>query len=255
MTTIDDRVILNVDLSQAELRCMALFSGDEWMIGALQEGQGDFFSNHMMPVCYPWMQEYAGGIEAYAVDMPVQFKEYRTKVKGVQYGLAFGRSAPAIARALEMETYEAKQIIANYFANASKFQAWREDVMEAAVNPAKRDLLVSPTGRRFQSEIVTTRNANAIMREALSFLPQSTSSDICIMSAMIMHNLLRESGSSFRIINVVHDAIMFEGPRGEADEVGKLCMAVMRDTGEKMMGTAVPFLSEYSYADSWSALS
>lgn len=247
--------LLNVDLSQAELRCMALFSGDEWMIGALQEGQGDFFNNHMMPVCFPWIEHEFGSVEAYEKLMPIEHKENRTKVKGVQYGLAFGRSAPAIAKALGMETREAKIIIANYFATAPKFQTWREDVMAAAVDLSKRDLLVSPTGRRFQSEMITTRNMNAIQREALSFLPQSTSSDICLMSAMKLHQTLQENNIPFRIFNVVHDAIMLEGDEEYAELVGELTGQIMRETGAMVAGDAVPFLSEFSYGQSWSDLS
>lgn len=84
-------VITNVDLSQAELRVMAILSRDEWMMGALQEGQGDFFNNHMMPVCYPWIEQNYGSVEAFMVEQPVAHKEARTNVKGIQYGLAFGR--------------------------------------------------------------------------------------------------------------------------------------------------------------------
>lgn len=252
-----DRVLLNVDLSQAELRCMALFSGDEWMIGALQEGQGDFFSNHMMPVCYPnVLDHYAGETwEEYEGKYPTAFKELRTKVKGVQYGLAFGRSAPAIARALEMPRAEAQQIITNYFKTAPKFAEWRKQVTDAAIDLSKRDLLVSPTGRRFQSEMITTRNMAAIQREALSFLPQSTSSDICIMSAMRLHSLIQENNIPFRIMNVVHDAVMLEGDEDYADLVGELTGQIMRETGEMVMGDAVPFLSDYSFGRSWADLS
>ena len=90
------RLITNVDLSQAELRAMALLSQDEWMMAALQEGQGDFFNNHMMPVCFPWIEVEFDSVDQYAELMPIEHKENRTKVKGIQYGLAFGRSAPAI---------------------------------------------------------------------------------------------------------------------------------------------------------------
>lgn len=145
-------------------------------------------------------------------------------------------------------------IIRNYFDTAPNFAQWRRDVMEAAVNPAKRDLLVSVTGRRFQSEIVTTRNMQAVQREALSFLPQSTSSDICLMSAMRMHENLRESNFKTRIINVVHDAIMFEGPEEEAEVVGLWTGEVMRETGAALLGDSVPFLSDYSTSSSWSSL-
>lgn len=247
------KVFINADLSQAELRAMALFSNDEWMIAALQEDQGDFFDTHMMPVCFPSIIQDFGSIEAYKEQHPVLHKEDRTKVKSIQYGLAFGREARAIAIALKITVGEAQQIIDNYLNTAKSFAQWREDVKEAAVTPAKRDMLVNPFGRRFQSEVVTFKRYNAIQREALSFLPQSTSSDICLATAIRIHPILVERG--YHIFNVVHDAIMIEGEDKYADEVGQYVAFELRRTGELVMGDRVPFLSDYSIGESWDQLS
>jgi DNA polymerase-1 len=246
------KTLINVDLSQAELRCMAIFSGDQWMIDALQEGQGDFFDNHLMPVAYPYLLGEYESIGDFKTKNPVSHKEKRTKVKAVQYGLAFGRQAPAIARDLEMPVAEAQAIIDNYLRTAYKFDQWRFRVMEAAITPAKRDLLVNPFGRRFQSEVITTRNQNNVQREALSFLPQSTSSDICLSTAIRISPALRSGG--YNIFNVVHDAIMIEGDEDGADEVGKIVCQALSDTGAQIMGTQVPFLAEFSVGHSWSDL-
>lgn len=245
--------LLNVDLSQAELRVMALLSDDEWMMGALQEGTGDYFDNHMMPVCFPHIETLYGSVEAYKELKPVEHKEDRTKVKGIQYGLSFGRQPPAIAKALGITVREAKVILDNYLSTAHGFAQWRNDVQEAAVNPAKRDLLVNPFGRRYQSEIVTNSNYQAVQREALAFLPQSTSSDICLSTAIRINKPLRAQG--YHIFNVVHDAIMVEGPVDGLEDVGKYIGLELRATGEAVFGSAVPFLSDYSIGDSWSDLS
>lgn len=245
--------LLNVDLSQAELRVMALLSEDDWMCDALQEGTGDYFDNHMMPVCFPHIVEEFGSIENYKSFLPVQHKEDRTKVKGIQYGLSFGRQPPAIAKALGISVQEAKVILDNYLSTAHRFNQWRHDVQEAAVNPAKRDLLVNPFGRRYQSEIVTNSNYQSVQREALAFLPQSTSSDICLSTAIRINKPLKAQG--YRIFNMVHDAIMIEGPEDGLEDVGKYVGLELRATGEAVFGTRVPFLSDYSIGESWSDLS
>lgn len=236
--------LVQCDLSQAELRCMAVLSGDQWMIAALQEGQGDFFDQHMMPVCFP------GVVPTDAVHK----KELRTQVKTVQYGLAFGRKAPAIAVELKLPVYQAQKIIDNYFAQAPQFAQWREDVQEAAINPDKRDLLVTPFGRRYQSEVVTAKNEWKIKNEALSFLPQSTASDICLTTAIRIHEQLKAMGC--HIVNIVHDAIIVECPTDElAGQVGRLISSEFRKTGEMVFGDTVPFLSEWSIGHSWADLS
>lgn len=250
-----NNVLINVDLSQAELRTMAILSDDPWMIAALQEGQGDFFDEHLMPVAFPWILDDYGTVAEYKKQKPVEHKEDRTKVKAVQYGLAFGRQANAIAKELKMPVRDAQAIIDNYLSTAPKFAQWREDVQEAAINPAKRDLLVTPFGRRFQSEVVTTRNFRNVQREALSFLPQAISSDICLTTAMRIHPQLKEIG--FHIFNIVHDAIMIEGPdyNDAGVDLGEFVGRELRKTGEIMMGTTVPYLSDYSIGLSWANLS
>lgn len=244
--------LINCDLSQAELRVMALLSNDEWMINALQEGAGDFFDSHMMPVAFPSMVEKYGSIEEYKKANPVAHKEDRTKCKAVQYGLAFGRQAVAIAEELKIPVRDAALIIFNYLETASSFANWRKQIMEAAIDPNKRDILINPFGRKFQSEIITTRNKSNVQREALSFLPQSTSSDICLSTAIRINKDLQDAG--YHIFNIVHDAIMIEGPEDEADIIGQYVAKELRETGKMVFGTRVPFLAEYSIGKSWGDL-
>jgi DNA polymerase I-like protein with 3'-5' exonuclease and polymerase domains len=232
---------------------MACLSGDPWLIQALQEGQGDFFDQHLMPVAFPRISKHYGTVDEYKAAEPVAHKEDRTKVKAVVYGLSFARGARAIAQSLKMPTQEAQDIIDNFLGKANVFAEWREDVKEAAINPAKRDLLISPFGRRFQSEIITTKNFAKVQREALAFLPQATASDICLTTAIRIAPQLREWG--YNIFNIVHDAIMVEGAEDNADTVGEYIMAEFRATGEMVFGTTVPFLSDYSVGPSWSDLS
>ena len=247
--------LLNVDLSQAELRVMAVLSQDKWMMDALQEGRGDFFNTHMMPVCFPWIEDEYGTVENYELIDPTGHKEDRTKVKGIQYGLAFGRQAFAISKALNITKQAAVAIIDNYLTTAYGFAEWRVNVMRAATQPAYRDLLVNPFGRRFQSEIITAKKKSAIEREALSFLPQSTSSDICLSTAIRINDRLNERG--YYVFNLVHDAIMIEGPDdlAELSWAGNFICSELRLTGERVMGPQVPFLAEWSTGDSWADLS
>lgn len=231
---------------------MATLSGDRWMINALQEGAGDFFDSHLMPVAFPWIITDYGSVEAYKEQHPVEHKEDRTKVKAVQYGLAFGRQAPAIARALKLPVYEAQKIIDNYLSTATDFAAWREAIMEAARVPSKRDLLVNPFGRKFQSEVVTSKNYRNIQREALSFLPQSTSSDILLATMVRIIDDVQAEG--YKVFNLVHDAVMLEGPEDNANIVGQYIGAELRKTGRMVLGDSVPFLSDYSVGRSWDKL-
>lgn len=232
---------------------MALLSDDPWMIEALQEGAGDFFDTYMMPVCFPATVADFGTVDDWKREDPVGHKEARTKCKAVQYGLAFGRQAPAIARSLKLPTREASAIINNYLNTAAKFQQWRLDVMEAATVPEKRSLLINPFGRKFQSEVITSKNVFNVQREALSFLPQSTASDICLTTGIRINEALKDNG--YHIFNIVHDALMIEGPEENADLIGQYVAREFRATGQAIFGDKVPFLADYSVGRSWADLS
>lgn len=232
---------------------MACLSGDPWLIASLQEGQGDFFDQHLMPVAFPGIEEAYGTVDNYKEQDPTAHKEDRTKVKAVVYGLSFARGAAAIAKSLKMPTWEAQQIIDNFLGKANVFAEWREDVKEAAVNPAKRDMLVSPFGRRFQSEVITSKNFAKVQREALAFLPQATASDICLTTAIRINPQLNAWG--YHIWNLVHDAISIEGPEDEADTVIAYVISELRETGRMVFGDTVPFLADGSKGPSWADFS
>lgn len=247
------KTMINIDLSQAELRVMAILSGDKWLQEALQEDAGDFFDTHLMPVAYPNAVEHHGSVEAWKINDPVDHKECRTNCKAVVYGLAFGRQAPAIADSLGIKTREAQEIIDAFLGKAYDLDRLRQEIKVAARVPAKRELLINPFGRRYQSEVVTTKNYRNIEREALSFLPQSTSSDIMLATAIRIEPQLSASG--YQIFNLVHDAMMLEGEREGAEMVAQFVGRELRKTGEMVLGDSVPFLSDYSIGLSWADLS
>src|SRR5690606_2935290 len=106
------------------------------------------------------LREY-GTIQGWKEADPTGHKEARVQVKSVMYGLAFGRGAAAIGAEIGQPTAVAENIIMNLFDRAPLFEQWRNDIAEAAVNPAKRDMLVNPFGRRYQREVITSRRQEA----------------------------------------------------------------------------------------------
>src|SRR5690625_6172086 len=66
--------------------------------------------------------------------------------------------------------------------------------------------IVTRFGRHFHHEVVTNRNKSAVRRSALSFLPQSTSSDIMLTAYMDMRDHLATTDLDWRFRALVHDA-------------------------------------------------
>lgn len=230
---------LEVDYSQAELRVMAVLSNDPYLISLFQEGMPDFFDS-LLPVTFP-----RNNLEEWSAE---EKKDARAKLKGVVYGLSYGRKAPAIAKALDMGVSEAKSIITNYFRAAPQFYEWRQDIERRAL--AHDGILETVFGRRFQAEIVTGRSRTNVVNSALSFLPQSTASDICVSAAIEIHKWIGPDYGA-KIVGSIHDAILAETPKKYTKEIAQRMQAEMSAAAKRALGDIVPFATEAEWGTSW----
>lgn len=199
----------STDYSQIELRVLAELCGDEGMIAAFQPGSADYF-DLMMPQAFPDKFADLDEFIVYKAEHPDDASNLRAVVKGVQYGLNYGRGVHAIAKQLEMAVEEADTIVSGIFATFPKMKVWQDNVARAVTDMTMDYMLTTPFNRRFQYEVITRRNRDNVVRSALSFVPQATASDICLSAALAIHERIGYYGG--RITGLVHDAIYYDGP-------------------------------------------
>lgn len=232
------RSLVSVDFSQAELRVMACMSDDAYLISLFQPGMPDFFDS-LMPVAFP--REDLAALDKNTL------KNMRAKLKGVIYGMSYGRGANAIAKALGMNPREAQQIMNNYFRAAPDLYQWRMWVSETAISP--EHTLISPFGRYYQAEVVTGRNRQNVINSGLAFLPQSTASDICVVAAMNVGKWIHEYDAY--IIATIHDAILIDCPDEHIQIISDRVQEEMKAAGRSVFGDTVPFDTEATHGKSW----
>lgn len=237
----DTHKFLEVDYSQAELRVMAVLSGDDYLISLFQEGMPDFFDS-LLPVTFPHAD-----IDTWSAQ---ERKDNRAKLKSVVYGLSYGRKASAIATELKISTREAQSIIDNYFKAAPKFEEWRTRIEYQAL--ASDGVIETPFGRRFQAEVVTGRTKTNVVNSALAFVPQSTASDICVTAAIEIHKWIGDYGS--KIIGSIHDAINSEVPNEYVVEVAHRKQYEMKEAARRVFGDVVPFDTDAEWGTIWGNL-
>jgi DNA polymerase I-like protein with 3'-5' exonuclease and polymerase domains len=234
----EGRSLLQVDYSQAELRVMACLSEDDYLISLFQPGMPDFFDS-LLPSTFP-------NDDVASWDKATK-KNNRAKLKTVIYGLAYNRKEWAIAKELKISVEEARTIIRNFLKAAPKFAEWRKWVQLTALSPDRQ--LVSPFGRYYQAEVVTSKNRQNVLNSALAFLPQSTASDLCITAAMKVHEQIK--GSDVLIIATIHDAILFDTPDEQIERVAALAQREMEASGDAVFNGVVPFATEATHGKSW----
>ncbi len=238
-----DRVICNVDYSQAELRNLTFFAQEPYFQEIFNDPRRDVF-DELVPEMFPGANKL--------LDDPVQFKEQRTMVKTYVYGLSYGRTEYGIARGFGISVDLAKKHKQRFFATIPNIIAWQNWVKRSVL---QGDDLVSPYGRHRRYALITDENQQDIMNEALAFLPQSTSSDMCLTAAVEMNNEWLDYDTTLKaqpkIVNMVHDCIMFECHIDDAERLCERVSKAMVDASKFVVGDYVKFATDYSYAYSW----
>lgn len=236
----EGHVMVGPDYGQIEARVMAALSEDPYLLSLFQRDSEDFF-DALMPIAYP------------DVDLATltkdERKDMRARLKGVIYGLSYGRKAMAIADSLDMPVMQAQAIIDNYLGAAPGLVAWREETQRKALEAENIETLF---GFHFQCEIVTGENKTSVENAALAFLPQSTANDICLEAALAIHKWIGQYGA--RIMGTIHDQILVSCPPEHAEAVGLRMQEEMESSAQRALGDALVFDAKPDVGPDWANL-
>jgi uracil-DNA glycosylase family 4 len=234
-----DNILIQADYKQAELRVITDLARDEYFREILSDPQADLFTE-LVTQLYGISREEA-------LDGSSSSKEKRIRVKAFVYGLGYGREVASIAVEFKIPMHEAQKLRDDFFDLIPAIAAWQNRVRETVL---KHQELVTPFGRRRRFHLITDANKKDVLNEALSFLPQSTASDICLRAFTRLRPMLR--GLAF-VRLTIHDALTVECRDSSKDEVSQLLSEVMVEEGRRFTDY-VPFAVDLSYGKSWGEL-
>jgi DNA polymerase-1 len=232
-----DHVLVHVDYKQAEARVMATLARDEYLRRVLADPTIDIFDD----LC-----EQIHG--AHWVNLSdAAKKELRIRIKAFFYGLGYGREAPSIAAEFGMPLRDAYKLRDDFMGLIPGIAKWQDDIRKTVLSEQR---LVTPFGRVRRFHLITDRNKRDVLNEALSFLPQSTASDICLSALVRLRPMLK--GLGFLRLTI-HDALVAECHVDRRDEVSELLQSTMVEAGRRFTDY-VPFAVDVSYGPSWGDL-
>jgi len=227
-------VFLQGDYSQAELRVMATLSGDRYLRELFNDPTRDIFEEV--------------GQRLYG-DRAIGHKELRIRTKAYAYGLSYGREEYSIAQEFKIPVREAKRGMDAFMGLIPELNAWRQDLMHKVLH--EEGDLITAFGRHRRFWLITDDNRKDTLKEALSFYPQSTASDICLTA---LGRIRRGLGSRGSVRVPVHDSILVECATEEADEVSQFMKETMEQTARDVFTDFVPFPVEIERGPSWGEL-
>ena len=237
----EDRVFVNADYKQAELRTLSWLADEPFLKEILDDPARDLF-DELTPGMYKGLTKADVG----TIVSEEEWKDIRVRVKAFVYGLGYGRKYQSIAYEYRLPMGEAKQMAEGFMAQIPNVVAWQAWVREHV--KSGRDL-ITPFGRHRRFHLITDENWEDIQNEALAFLPQSTSSDVCLRAMARVRRDLRGTGAFIR--NIVHDNILVDCPADMANDVSVLLDTRMGESGRELVGDYVKYAVDISIGKNW----
>ena len=228
----DNKVYIDADYSQIELRVLAHMSQDVHMMQAFKNNE-DIHRQAASKVFKTPIDEVT--------------KEQRSSAKAVNFGIVYGISDFGLGEQLGISRKQAKKYIEEYLEEYAGINKYMENVTEEAKEKGYVETLFHR--RRYIPEL---KSKNYMvrqfgMRAAMNTPIQGTAADIMKIAMINVYNRLRKENLESKIVLQVHDEMMIEAPMNEAEEVKKIIKFEM----ENAVKLDVPLIAEVSEAKNW----
>ena len=225
-------VLISADYSQIELRVLAHLSGDETLIAAFERGD-DIHDQTAEKV--------------FGADSTLDPHELRRRAKIVNYALLYGKTAFTLAKDIGVTQQAAQAFIDAYFAGFPMVRAFIDKTLEDA---RVSGFVQTIFGRRRPVPELTSRNGMiraASERVAVNMPIQGTAADILKKAMIDVHAALAESHPRSKMILTVHDELLFESPKADADAVAAIVKKRMADA----VALRVPLDVDVGIGENW----
>ncbi len=228
----DEYCLVDADYSQIELRILASLSGDELMCRTFREG-GDIHT--------------ATAAQVFGVSPEEVTPLMRKSAKAVNFGIVYGISDFSLAGDIGVTKKEAASYIEGYFSKYSGVKSYLDRVCDRAADDGYATTLFGR--RRYIPELSSTKKTVVAQgkRLAMNSPIQGTAADIIKLAMVKTEAALRESGFSAKLILQVHDELLVEAKKRDADRV----CALLRECMENAGALSVPLTVDVKVGDSW----
>jgi DNA polymerase-1 len=230
----EGRVIVQADYSQAELRTIAVVSGDEHLQEIYRSGK----DLHTEVATDLFGANYS--------------KEQRVIAKNYNFGIAYGQQAFSFAQMYHISVAQARRDIDKWWSRFPGVWEWTRSVHKET---RQRGELSSAFGRQRRFPLITDQNLDHTLKEAVNFLIQSTASDFTLWSLIrLMSDGQLDLRKCYPII-LVHDSIVLECEIGYQAECSKLVQEVMEAAPQQSLEWMdIPFTADVQIGETWGAV-
>jgi len=225
-------VLLSADYSQIELRVLAHLAGEQALIEAFRLGE-DIHDRTAARLFGP--------------DNGLSRHELRSRSKMVNYAVLYGKTSFTLAKDINVTQDAAQEFIDAYFTGFPRVRAFIDRTLEEA---RRTGFVRTMFGRRRLMPNLTSRNfqmRSQAEREAVNMPIQGTAADILKKAMIDLHRGIPERGLKARMILTVHDELLFECARADAEALA----ALVRERMEGAASLSVPLTVDIGIGENW----
>ena len=228
----EDRVLVDADYSQIELRLLAHFSGCKELIDAYNRGD----DIHSLTAS-----------QVFGVPLDKVDGQMRRAAKAVNFGIIYGISDFGLANNLHISAKQAREYINAYFARYSDVKKY----MDANVSFAREHGFVTTLlGRKRVINEIRSSNFNIRSfgeRAAMNMPLQGSSADIIKIAMVNIQARIKREGLRSQLILQVHDELVIDAFIEEQQTVERL----LKEEMEGAVKLRVPLVAEVHSGRNW----
>ena len=228
-------VLLSADYSQIELRLLAHMADIPQLDKAFKDG----IDIHAMTAS-----------EVFGVPVEGMDASVRRRAKAINFGIIYGISAFGLARQLKIPQGEARDYIAAYFERFPGIRGYMDQQKDLC---RSQGYVTTLFGRRIHLPGIAEKNPvhrAFAERQAINAPLQGAAADIIKRAMILLPDALAEAKLSAKMLLQVHDELVFEVPKAEADDTKALVKDVMEHAAQAVHLT-VPLVVEAGVGQNW----
>lgn len=228
-----NRVLVDMDYSQIELRILAHVANDDLLINAFNNGQ-DIHTQTAMDI----------------FDVPALLvtPDMRRQAKVVNFGVVYGISEFGLATDLKISVYEAKKYIENFFNAHPKIKQFMNQSVEMAKSTGRATTILGRTRKMNDINSSNYQIRTRAERATYNMPIQGTASDIVKLAMIKVFNMLKNENLDAKLIMQVHDELIVDCDNKDKERVLK----IMKEAMSGAMKLSVDLEVDGSVAYRWS---
>ena len=213
---------------------LAHLCGDEGLLEAFKQGI-DIHTHTAMAV--------------FGVTKELVTPEMRRLAKVVNFGVNYGISEYGLARDLAIPVYEAKEYIESYYSAHPKIKSYMEDSVRLAKETGRVSTLLGRTRKMNELSSSNYMVRQSAERASQNMPIQGSASDIIKLAMIGIEKRLEDEGYRARLIMQVHDELIIDAPKDEAEKVRDIVISEMENAYDMCVPLEVDSAISYRWSE------